>query len=381
MTASTHYSQAANAYVEGVRALFAAAAAPTGERRGEELVAAPDLAERAKQLTELSEQLTQAAEAQLKDPDQAVRAHASTQLLAKALTDLEVSAFLLQAAMDEEEGLPAVPATGAERGATWRAIPEDRLQILLAAAEVHPQVVERGEVTPTDLPSARLELSNAVTDALALISERAARTGQTALSGLLSLGMAEVLRAAGLVGKDIAEGLGQGEKLSRLYNAFRDLAIQSYDSLLVLLGRQLAGAAARRVMEWLEKLRQGDLFGQLLEALYETAVTREALRPMVEGSQADLSRFVAGIEAVDVLNEQYGRQSEFAAKLFRAMAFLSTLPITVLPQPKLLLAAAYIVLAAYVVLCGADFVDAPQLRLLNRVPGVRQAVEGHLAVS
>ena len=376
MTASTHYSQAANAYVEGVRALFAAAAASTGERRGEESVAAPDLAERAEQLTALSEQLTQAAEAQLEDPDHAVRAQASTQLLAKALTDLEVSAILLQAAMDEEEGL----ATEAERGATWLAIPEDRLQILLAAAEVHPKVVERGEVTPTDLPSARLELSNAVTDTLALISARAARTGQTALSGLLSLGMAEVLQAAGLVGKDIAKALGQGKKVSRLYNAFRDLAIQSYDSLLVLLGRQLAGAAARHVMEWLEKLRQGELFGQLLEALYQTALTNQALRPIVEGSQADLSRFVASIESVDVLNERYGRQSEFAAKLLRAVAFLGTLPITVLPQPKLLLAAAHIVLAAYVVLCGADFVDAPQLRLLNRVPGVRQAVEGHLAV-
>jgi hypothetical protein len=32
-----------------------------------------------------------------------------------------------------------------------------------------------------------------------------------------------------------------------------------------------------------------------------------------------------------------------------------------------------------VILAGADFVDARRLRLLNRVPGVRQVVETNLA--
>ncbi len=97
-------------------------------------------------------------------------------------------------------------------------------------------------------------------DALTLISERAARTGQTALGSLLGLGMAEVVQAAGVVGKDIAEMLGQGARIGRLYDAFRRLAIQSYDSVFVLLGRQLAGVAARSVLDWLDRLRQGEVF-------------------------------------------------------------------------------------------------------------------------
>jgi hypothetical protein len=379
MSASTRYIQASNAYVEGIRSLFAAAAAPTRERKAGELAPAPDLAQQAEQLIAFSEQLTQAAQAQLDDPDEAVRAQASTRLLAKALTDWEVSAYLLQAAQDEEQGVSSGLANEAESGDSWLGISEERLQLLLGEGEVQRQLAQRDEVAPTDLPSARVELSNAVVDALALISERAARTGQSALGGLLGLGMAEVLQAAGLVGQDIAEALGQGEKVSRLYNAFRDLAVQSYDSLLVLLGRQLAGAAAKRVLDWLEKLGQGQLFAQLLEELYQTALTFESLRSVVEGSQADLSRYVSCIESVDKLNERYRLQAELGAKLLRAMAFLGTLPLAVLPHPKLLLAAAYIVLVAYAVLCGADYVDAPQLRVLNRVRGLRQIVEGDLA--
>jgi hypothetical protein len=51
-----------------------------------------------------------------------------------------------------------------------------------------------------------------------------------------------------------------------------------------------------------------------------------------------------------------------------------------LPASKLVMAAAYLVLGIYIVLAGGDYVDAPHLQFLNRVPGVRQVVEVRLAV-
>jgi hypothetical protein len=186
-------------------------------------------------------------------------------------------------------------------------------------------------------------------------------------------------QAAGVVGLDIAEALGYGEKFSRLYTSFRDLAVQSYDSLLALLGRQLAQTAAQKVLDWLDKLKQGELFGQLLEKLFETQPTVEAVRQVVAESQAELDTLVVSIEGVDGLTERYRQQTELAGKILRALAFVGTLPLAVLPHPRVLLGAAYILVAAYVVLCGADYVDAPQLRLLNRVRGVRELVEANLS--
>jgi hypothetical protein len=379
MTTLSDYEMAARAYVEGVRAMFAPAALPEGERGAGGPAPAERLAEQAEQLAEFSAQLTEAAKRQVEDVDPAVRALASTQLLAKALTDLELSAYLYQAAVDEEEGQGVERLVGAERSAADLGDLEQRLALLLGEAEVHLRLAERGEVTPSDVPTARVELSNAVVDALALISERAARTGQTALTGLLGLGVSELAQAAGVVGLDIAEALGYGEKFSRLYTSFRDLAVQSYDSLLALLGRQLAQTAAQKVLDWLDKLKQGELFGQLLEKLFETQPTVEAVRQVVAESQAELDTLVVSIEGVDGLTERYRQQTELAGKILRALAFVGTLPLAVLPHPRVLLGAAYILVAAYVVLCGADYVDAPQLRLLNRVRGVRELVEANLS--
>jgi hypothetical protein len=381
MTTFVDYDRAARAYVEGVRALFAPAALPASERSGGSSALAEGLAERAEGLSSLSVEFTAAAQAQLEDADPAVRAQASTQLLAKALTDLEISAYLYQAAADEEEGMGAEGVVGVERTLVDLRDLEDRLALLLGEAELLLRVAERGEIAPSDISSARLELSNAVVDALALISERAARTGQTALTGLMGLGVAELAQAAGVVGLDIADALGYGEKFSRLYTSFRDFAVQSYDSLLTLLGRQLAQTAAQKVLDWLDKLKQGALFGQLLERLFETQPTSRAVRQVVAESQAELDTFVSSIESVDGLNERYRQQTELTEKILRALAFIGTLPLSVLPQPKVLLGAAYILVAAYVILCGADYVDAPQLRLLNRVPGVRQLVEANLSAA
>jgi hypothetical protein len=52
-----------------------------------------------------------------------------------------------------------------------------------------------------------------------------------------------------------------------------------------------------------------------------------------------------------------------------------------IPQAKLVIALVYLLLGGYIVVAGADFVDAPNLdvKILNRVPGVKTVVEMALA--
>ena len=338
-----------------------------------------DLVAQAESLAPLSADLTQAAAVRLADDDPAVRAQASTSLLAKALTDLEVSLYLLQAAEDEEDGIAWQAGAGPERGGAGLGGIEERLRLLLGEVEGGPAAVERGGEGPRDVATARVELSNSVTDALDLISQRASQTGQAALGGLLTLGLAEVAQAAGIVGLDVAKALGVAEKVSRLYSLFRDFAVKAYDALVALLGEQLAGTAAERVMGWLEQFSEGEQFRNLLEKLYETQRTGLDLGRLVAQSPAGLEKFAAAIERVDGLEAAYGRQIDLAEHLLRGLKMLAFVPGAALPQARLLTAAAYIVLGAYVVWAGADYVDARHVERLNRVPGVRRVVEGQLA--
>ncbi|MBM4430152.1 MAG: hypothetical protein FJ026_07365 [Chloroflexi bacterium] len=372
------YSTAASAYADAVRALLAPAGVPSGERGARGPASARDLADQAERLAPLSAEVTASAAAQLQDPDAAERMSASTRLLAKALVDLDVAAHLLQAAVDDEDGLAWPRSKAAERGAVGLGATEEYLRLLLGEPAMVSRQAQRGEVVPTDLLTAQVELSNAVTDALTLISERAAKTGQTAFTGLLAMGVAEVAEAAAVVGLDLAQLLGQAEKVTRLYRTFRAFVTQAYDTLLAVLGKQVIKEATDWAVDWLDKLREGQLFGQLLEKLYQTQPTSQVLKEKVTAYQGDVPRFVAAINGVDQLNANYRQQAELAEKWLRGTKWLSSLALAAMPQAKLVLALGYIVLGAYIVLCGADYVDAPHFRLLNRVPGVRQVVEGNL---
>ena len=379
MNGNDTYQTTAQAYVDGVRALFAPAPAPKGERGTLEAAIAPDLASQADDLVAVSAELTRAAEGRLSDEDPQVRQQAANQLLAKALVDLEVSFQMLEAAERAEEGgVVRSAALEAERSIRLAGPREEYLHILLGQPAAMAKGFERGPVAPPDVPTARLQLTQSAADALDLISSRASRTGQAALVGLLGLGMSEVAQAAGVVGMDIAQALGQAEKVTRLYNLFRDYAVQAYESLVALLGPQLAQTAAQKVVEWVEDVKEGEQFGRLLERLYQTEQTGQQVKLLVADSEAELAAFVATLEKVDGLDEDFKQKIDLSEKLLKVHKFLALVPAAALPQGRLLTAAAYLVLGGYVVLAGADYVDAQRLERLDRVPGVRQVVEANL---
>ena len=385
MTPPSSYQDAARAYTEGVRTFFIPPVATTtrevAERGAEGSVPADALATQAERLVPLSADFTRAAAAELDAPDPAVRADTAAQLLTKALTDLQISAQLLQAAMDEEAGPPTTRGVAVERGASI-ATPsdlEENLRFLMSEPGAAPALVERGLASfPADVPAARVQLTQLSEDTLGLIRGRAGKTGQAAVSGLVAMGVAEVAQAAGVVGLQIADVLGVGEKVTRLYTLFREFALSAYNSLVALLGPTLAQTAAQQVLAWVNDVVQGEKFAQLLDKLYETGNTGQNIKQEVDASQAALEKFVAAIQGVDALGGKFGQQIGTIDKLLKGLRLFGAIPTTVVPQGKLLMAAAYLVIGGYVVLTGADFVDAPNLRWLDRVPGVRRVVEANL---
>src|SRR5437763_12254945 len=132
MEPTNSYLTSAQTYADRVRVLFAPAGAPTGERGGAGPVSHEELAAQATRLSADSAKLTTEAEAKLAaDKDPIVRAHTASQLLAKAAIDLEVGAYLLKAAQEEEAKISWSHSGAVVRSAGSRKDVEEYLEILI----------------------------------------------------------------------------------------------------------------------------------------------------------------------------------------------------------------------------------------------------------
>lgn len=377
MEAALSYTELSTAYADGVRSLMAPLAAP-GEAIERGAPTPRPTADQAEALAPISAQLTLAAAPRLEQDDPQVRALAANQLLAKAITDLEISRLLLQAAEDEEAGIsPATPGAAERTGGISPDL-QDRLALIQGLGSMLPPAVDRSVESQTDPARARQELVLAASDTLKLIRTRAAKTGQTAITGLLAMGATELAQAAGVVGLDIASALGQAEKITRLYNLMREFALNAYESVLTALGPAIAQTAANKVLDWINDVLQGEQFGNLVEKLYETKVAQAEIEQRAKTSQTGIEKVAAARAALDALEASHKKQCDLADKLAQGLKWLAVVPIAALPQGQVLRAAAFIVLAAFVILSGADYVDAPRLKLIQRVPGVRIITEAGL---
>ncbi|MGC8782086.1 MAG: hypothetical protein ACP5UQ_14590 [Anaerolineae bacterium] len=367
---------AARAYAERVAALLGPAAARPTERATRGGRAAIALADQAAALVPLSSRATAEVSQGIEAADPAERARAATQLLAKAIADLQVGALLLQAAMEESAG-PRPRDVQAERAADLLLPAEDIVECLAILAGEEP-VGPRAVAIPGDLPAARDQLTGLAVATLNLVQSRAARTGQTALSGLLVLGLGKVAEAAAIVGLDIAQALGVAEQVTRMYALARDYALNAYNAVAAVFGPAVVQSVVQQVLAWCNDVAAGQQFEQLLAQLYETEQTGARLTEFIAESQAGLAQFVIALQEVDGLRTIFQQQIGLVDRLLQGFRLFSGAAAVAIPQITVLMAAAYLVLIGYAVLAGADYVDAQRLRFLNRVPGVRQVVERSL---
>ena len=389
------YVDSVRAYTEGVRGFFAPGPAPEVEAGRERFGAGPgtvsvaELTRRAEVLAPLSAELTDAAAARLEAAEVDARLQAPVSLLAKALTDLEVSRALLRVVEEEAPGAAAPVATPrprgaeAERGAealrgaavTRPAHLELTLQLLLEETPAGAQALERGVELPKTLPAARAALAGNAETTLLLIRDRAANAGWEALGGIAGMGLSELAQAASLAGRGVAELLGQGANLHRLVELVHSFLGEAIRSLQALLGPAVTQAVGGQVADWLKDAVTEKKFTRLVEKLYETEATGKALRALVKQSPADLEAFVAALQAVEALELAYRRQVELVGKLLKALKALRAPLSAALPQGALVFVAVYMLVGGYVVLAGGDYVDAEKLARIDRVPGVRKGIE------
>ena len=381
MESGRTYLQAASAYADGARAFFAPGlkAEAERERAGVGQVPVSDLTGRAEALAPLSAELTSAAVAQLAAQDPDARLQASICLLAKALTDLEVSKALLSAAEEgEEEPEHGRDLRQVERSAAL-ARPADLERTLQLLLGKEPEDTERAKAElPTTVKEARTRLAGDVETTLVLIRDRAASTGWDALGGVAGIGAGKLAQAAGLVSMDVAEALGQAANLTRLYELVRGFLGQAIDSIKSLLGPTLAKTVGDEVVGWIKGAATGKKFTLLVEKLYQTEPTAKALTKLAKDSPVGLDKLVAAIQGVDALEAAYRKQIELVGKILKVIKYVGLVPGVALPQGQLVLAAVYILVGGYVVLAGGDYVDAQRLKRIDRVPGVRKLVETNL---
>ncbi len=100
MASRSSYDTVARAYADGVRALLTPTLSAV-ERAAPAPASTDALTAQATALARRSAELRQATTADLAAADSAERARASTRLLAQAVTDLQISAYLLQVAQGE----------------------------------------------------------------------------------------------------------------------------------------------------------------------------------------------------------------------------------------------------------------------------------------
>jgi hypothetical protein len=282
--------------------------------------------------------------------------------------------------MDQEDARAFAQAGAAwERGRLPLAPSADLYDLVAGQPEAVAPPVARGLPGPASAPVARQALLAAVDDAMDLIPSRAGVVGQSALGGLVGLGAAELAGAAGIVGLNIAAALGQAEKVTRLYALFRSTVANAVEALIALLGRPVLEAATNQALAWVSELEEGNRLRDILLRLYETVRTRGELREEIAASRAELEQVLAAIQDVDKLNSAFLQQVKLAENLLRGVRFLGAIAVAALPASSPVLAGVSLLVGVYIVLAGADYVDAPRFQLLSRVPGVRRVIEVRLA--
>ena len=392
MTTPNGYDEIARAYVTGVLELTAPVALPPDVAAGEiergaggaTRPATPDeLVEKAERLSQLSTQLHEAAEAKLSSEDEVVKAQGATQLMAKALSDLEVGFFMLEASQNEPAGERAGSPGLVERGAAGASAPAsasaEHLQILLGQFEAGPGEQERGSAAgEMSDEEARSAVFEAVELTLFQISDRASNAGQKTFSGLTMVGFSQIGQAAGFIGTNIAEHLGVADKLLNVFDYFRGFVSKAYNAIISLLGPKLAETVGGEVVKWWEEWKEKKLFKSLIEKLYRTKETKEYLKKRLEGSQAAAAKLAAASRRVQELNQEYEQQVRLAEKLLDGLKYLGGFATSLLPSGPLIMGATYVALCGYIVLVGADYVDTQHLEKLSRLPGVRDVVEAEL---
>lgn len=369
------YQAAVAAYADELRSLFAPE--PAESRSAELRAASADtLAERADRLADRSAELMDQTTLFLSDDDPTVRLGAEQSLLAQAVASLRVAEGLMAAETAEEDAgtRSAGPQPEPAGFDDLLALLETPLDSLGGDAAAEPALT-RG--TPK---ASRDELVTAANDAIDQVLGKVGSFGKDVLAGLLGLDTALLKQAAQLISGELAELIGKlGEQASLLVSKGVKFLVQAYDSLLAALGQDAASELRQQAAAWIEQLQEGDGVAQLIGAALQADLVRSQVGDLVAASQKPAEVLGATQANVEALPGSYQARTKLAGQILAGVAILKRIPAARLPMVELASVAVYISLLGFVVYTGSDYVDAPRLERIGRVPGVLHVVATGLA--
>jgi hypothetical protein len=373
----TPYQAVVAAYAQALQGLFAPPREPARGRPAS--VPAPgELIERADQLAAAAAALRQETVSFLAVEDIDTRLGAEQHLLAQAAANLQVADGLLAAAAAAGEIEPA-----ATRGPAIATPVFDPLLALLATPLTEVGATARSLAAPTrgQLKAvSRAELIAAVDEAIGAILDAVADHARDVLAGIVGLDTALLKQAAGMISQELSELVEKlGEQGSKLVAKAVAFVVQAFDNLLAALGKDVTDEMRKRAAEMLERLQQGDVVAGLLRMAFEVPQSQRRIAVLVESSQAPEILLGQTGAAVAALPAGFAARTKLAGQLLAALGVLKRIPATRLPMVELATAATYVALLGFVLYVGADYVDAPRLERLGRIPGVVHVVETGLA--
>jgi hypothetical protein len=371
------YQALAAAYTRDLQGLFEPPAAGTRAEAGQ--LPPGLLAERADRLAEQGAQLIEQTATYLADDDPIVQLGAEQHLLAQAVASLRVAEALL-ATEDLQD--PEAPARAMAKP------PEppdfDELAAVLeaplgtvGAMTTAPPAASRTvvEATPDELITSSVQTIDSILDGVAEFS-------QDTFAGLIGLDTALLKQAAEMISDEMGDLIEQlGERASRLVARALAFIVQAYDSLLASLGQDVTSELRLEAAEWVQELQQGGAVSSLLGRVLEVPVVRQRITDVVQTSTASALVLGQAEEQVKTLVPGYLGRTKLAGQLLAALGLLKRIPAARLPMVELASAVLYVTLLGYNLYVGADYIDAPRMTRLGRIPGVLQVLEAELQVA
>lgn len=386
--ATQDYQSSVQAYYQAIATLYARPVTAMVERGEGDIRPAPDLDERVQVVIDRSQELGEsAARGQASaDPDQ--RELAELQLLAAAAIDLHIASDFVRLA---EEGVSeevrersvSLPGAMVELQAILNADPAGGVRSLLAQ-----ELAAQRAAAPSGLEAAKQALREAVEGALIDIRDDAAAIGQAAVVGLGTIPLQQLRDAAGVVLSGLMAQLG--ERVSRWLRWAASLVMRAIEKILKVLGNA-AEEARKKAAEWIQGLKEGALFGTLLDKLYEGERTKTEVNQKVSDYERDriqagqtlsAAPFNTAGQRVAELAIKFHKQRQVIGWIITGLTWAQPWIATLQPWGPLAVTAAYVAAIGYIVYAGGDYVDwyrTDDLKGLNFVPGVRLVVNQALA--
>jgi hypothetical protein len=340
----------AASYAADVQALVA----PPATR---DLRAAAKPSKRPDALLKKSKALKTAAEATLtSSADPAERAAAEVQLLAGAAFDLVAASQL--------GGVEAPPT----RGLAAQPVDLAALQALIAA----PEAYLAGGVATRGLRATgpgKTQLTQAVQASLTGISAGVVATGGHAVEGLLLLDAALLREALAVVGAELATRIGVD--LKGLSKRVVEFVIAANEKIIAMLGIDALEEARKQLATWLGQLKAGTLFPQLADSILQTQAITAEVGDRIGAYTGPEATLLMAADETTKLAGRFAAKMAVADKILAALAVAKLAPPLLTPVGRLVTAAAYLGLLAYVVGSGYDHADSDQIKLLDWTEGVR----------